>query len=72
MTNPDDLLGCGVSEGYKGAIHLALFALSTVCAAYNLGAGVSRSERRLWAQAAVYGGLAAWEATQVKAHWGSR
>lgn len=66
----DDLLQTDSrSEFYKGAIHLALFALASVCVAYNCGACVLRPCRRLTYQALLYGALAAHEASQVKAHF---
>jgi hypothetical protein len=67
----DDLLRCDVrSEGFKGSIHLALFGLAAICAAYNAGAAVLLPCARLQRQALLYGCLATWEATQVHRHWG--
>lgn len=64
-----DMLGCGVSETYKGSIHLALFALASICAAYNAGAALCRPSRRLQAQVIWYTALATWEAVQINMHW---
>lgn len=69
----DDLLQSdGRSEIFKGSIHLALFGLAAMCAAYNLGACVLHPCRRLTQQAIGYGLLAAFEATQVQAHFSGR
>jgi hypothetical protein len=48
-----------------------LFGLAAVCSAYNAGACVLTPCARLQRQAALYGGLAVWEATQVYRHWRS-
>jgi hypothetical protein len=64
-----DVLHKDVSETYKGSVHLALFGLASVCAAYNLGACVVRPEWRLGVNAAGYALLMAIEAAQIKAHW---
>ena len=60
------------SETFKGSIHLALFGLAAICAAYNAGACVLHPCRRLTQQALGYGALAAFEATQVFAHFSAR
>lgn len=52
-------------EGFKGWIHMGLFACTVTCAAYN----ASQSGRKQRVQALVYTALAVWEATQVKSHW---
>jgi type II secretory pathway pseudopilin PulG len=64
-------LGEHVGEGFKGGVHLAIFALAAVCAAYNAGTALARRDRRLTLQAAGYAGLALWEAQQIRGHWGS-
>lgn len=61
----------GVSESFKGSVHLGLFALAAVCGAYNLGALLSRKEWRLGMNVAVYSALMAFEGMQVKRHWES-
>jgi hypothetical protein len=68
----DCLFQCDRGEAYKGSIHLALFGLAAICAAYNTGAAVVRPSRQLTLQAGLYGLLAAAEAYQVASHWGSR
>jgi hypothetical protein len=65
----DDLLNNGVGESFKGGIHLALFSLASVCAAYNLGAYCVRPQWRLGVNAAGYVALMAIEAAQLKSHW---
>lgn len=64
-----DMLGCGISETYKGSIHLVLFALASICCAYNAGAALCRPCRRLQAQTIYYAAFAAWEAVQINEHW---
>jgi hypothetical protein len=66
------MLSCGVGEEFKGYVHLAVFSLASICLAYNVGSALVRRDGRLGAQAVGYAGLAAWEARQIKAHWGSR
>lgn len=73
MSDADnDLFNCGVSEGYKGGIHLAMFGLLSICAAYNLGCAVTRSSKRLRNQFAYYTIAAIYEAIQVRQHWGNQ
>lgn len=69
MSDSDDLFNCGVSEGYKGGIHLAMFGLFSICAAYNLGCAFTRSSSKSRNQFAYYTIAAMYEATQVRAHW---
>lgn len=65
----NDLLASGKGEIYKGTVHLGLFTLAAICGAYNLGAAVVRPHPRLFLNVALYGALAAFEATQVHGHW---
>ena len=65
----NDFLENGRGEVYKGSVHLGLFALAAVCLAYNAGAAVVRPHPRLFLNVALYGALAAFEATQVHGHW---
>lgn len=67
----NDLLHRDTGEVYKGSIHLALFGLASICAAYNLGALSVRPEWRLGANTGIYLALALFEAKQVRAHFGS-
>ena len=66
----NDLLHQSTGEGFKGSIHLALFGLASVCAAYNAGALCVRPEWRLGANTGIYLVLALFEAKQVRAHYG--
>lgn len=68
--NQQDILQADVCEVYKGSIHLALFALASICAAYNVGAVYLRPDKRLVMNALTYTGLAVLEARQVRHHWG--
>lgn len=63
------ILQVEVGEVYKGSVHLTLFGLLVVCAAYNLGALMVRPTARLVGQTLLYGGLAVHEARQVRGHW---
>jgi hypothetical protein len=64
-----DLLHDKTAETFKGSIHMALFGLAAVCAAYNAGAAAVRPSRRLTVQAVGYALLAAFEARQTRNHW---
>lgn len=66
----NELLHQETGEVYKGSIHLALFALASICAAYNVGAVCLRPDKRLVMNALTYTGLAVLEARQVRHHWG--
>jgi hypothetical protein len=57
------------AEAYKGAVHMLLFGIASVCAAYNCGEAVVRPTRRSAAQAVLYGLMAAHEAHQTRCHW---
>lgn len=57
-----------VSERFKGSVHLALFGLASVCAAYNVGAFLHRKEWRLGINAVGYVALMAIETMQIEAH----
>jgi hypothetical protein len=61
-----------ISERYKGGIHLGLFGLASVCAAYNVGAFLQKKEWRLGLNAVGYVALMAIEKAQIEAHWSER
>lgn len=58
----------GVAEPAKTVIHLSLFGLLAVVTAYNAVAGAERKDRRLLANAVLYGAMTLFEARQVLRH----
>ena len=58
----------GNAEKFKAGVHLALFALASMCLGYNAMAYAARRERHLAVNVLVYGSLAAYEVDQVYKH----
>jgi hypothetical protein len=58
----------GNHESVKYAVHGGLFALASVCVAYNLGAYILRRERHLARNVVIYAALAGVELAQMERH----
>jgi len=65
---PDPVFCIQQQEGFKCGVHLGLFGLAMTCLLYNLGAFLGRRETHLAMNIGIYGGLAAWEADQIRRH----
>lgn len=70
MTDP--VLEAGTAEKAKAGVHLALFGVAMVCAAYNLVAFSERKDRRLAVNALLYTAISALEVGQLARHWEAR
>lgn len=68
----DPLLEAGQSEKYKAGVHLLLFGVAAVCAAYNGLAWSQRRERHLLTNLILYSGLSWFEVHQLARHWEAR
>lgn len=57
-------------EDFKGLTHLAAFGLAFAMGMYNLGAALSRRERRLALNTLIYAALIVHEARETRRHFG--
>jgi hypothetical protein len=63
-----DITTAGTLETYKLSIHLAMFGLSSICLAYNVGRCFDCGTHRNHVSTVVYTALMIFEALQVKNH----
>jgi hypothetical protein len=68
MTMDLEVLHCGNCEELKAGVHATALGLFVVMAAYNIAAWMTRRERHLAINAAVYTVLTAWEQHHVGQH----
>lgn len=63
-----EITTAGTLETYKLSIHLAMFGLSSVCLAYNVGRCFDCGTHRNHVSTVVYTALMIFEGFQVKGH----
>ena len=68
MTMDLEVLHCGNCEELKAGVHATALGLFVVMAAYTIAAWMTRRERHLAINAAVYSVLTAWEQHHVGQH----
>jgi hypothetical protein len=68
MTMDLEVLHCGNCEELKAGVHATALGLFVVMAAYNIAAWLTRRERHLAVNAAIYTLLTAWEQHHVGSH----